>query len=312
MSTNHKALPGLPFDIMEFNLTPHEVDKHFDVEADFQREIRRSTPMIRGIQATLLATHTLPRPLDICKGEDGRHIVIDGKHRLFALQTLEQNIRCTIYALCFRVSTHEEIVALFESFNLTVPPNVAHFLRLEVDRDNAILRLMRERLPFNLSVDRRTSHRAGGLMLCRVLHWLARAFSDVPSFSRFTKNEVLQAITPAHVELLAAFARIFEISKPVKAIEQRTLHGWFDLLFRIFVQNHGVLTEAEWARRIRNVFVDRRTRRCLDDPVVTMQTSALRNLVIAALNEPHSPRIAYSVTKVPTIRDIKVILREAS
>jgi len=305
MSNSLTKISGAPFDLLTFNLVPADVANFFDVDQDFQRETRSTTPMIAGIQATLAATHVLVRPIDVCRSpEDDRLIVIDGKHRLHALATMPQKIRCTIYALCYRVTGREEMIALFEAFNLTVPPHLFHLLRLDADRGDPTLKLLREKIPFIPSFDDNRSHRTVGLSITKVLHWFTRAFSDVPRFSRFTKNEVLRAVTPAHVEQLAAFYRIFLNSKP-PAMNETIQLRWCEALFRVYVQNPNLLSEQDWVRRIHNMFNDRRTQRCLDDPVITMQTKAFRALVIYALNEPRAPKIVFNPDSAPSISDLQ-------
>jgi len=308
MSIETHRIPGAPFDLLVVSLCPRDVQKYFHLEAEWQRDVRIRSTMIPGIQQTLRRDHTLPAWLTVFKNpDDDRYVVIDGKHRLVALENLSEQIRCTLYAACFRVRDRHEAVAIFKQLNLNVPPGLKHFASIAATDNHPTMASLKQRLPFTIrfaSGQLPANHRERcGIPVTKLVNTLCAAFEDLPRLDRFTLHGALDEITDAHIDLLAQFTNVWEKSQgPLNRTRVRFNPGWYDVLFRIWVQNQNFsATTAQWAEALTSIFQDPKIQ---DDKKFFHPRSAITNperlkVILKALQESLGHKVSYDRANLP-------------
>lgn len=309
MAMKETKIPNAPFHIVRFDLCPSDVGRYFDCEQSWQRKVRRHSAVIPGIQKTLRDTGILRNPVHVyCNTTTGMYVVIDGKHRLAALGDLDHSKRCTIFAVVHHIRTVREAEDLFIQFNLGQPPTLGHFIGIrEADGDRAIARL-RAQLPFSMKVANTRGRTPGAVNINRILRVLTMTFGDLPKLNRHNMDDILAAITGDHVDLIARFARIFEqaTGEPIAQTNIRFRDGWFDVGFRVFIQNQDLrFNDDSWADRFKCTFGDADVSAVLFKPRYGMTRTAYCNFILRALSKRRSPKVQYDTRLRPTIEDLR-------
>lgn len=321
MSADTHRIPGAPFDLVTFDLCPRDVDKHFHLEAEWQRDVRLKSAMLPGIQKTLRETRTLPGALYTYKNiEGGRHVVIDGKHRLVALQNLADQIRCTVYALCFRIASDQEAIDLFEKLNLTVPPGLKHFAAIASSKGSEAIVLLQELLPFKVrchSGKLPADHpERGGVPVTKILNCICCAFADLPRFDRFTFEAALAGITVDHINQLVHFTEIWEDAHgPIDTNRSRFNAGWYDVLFRIFIQNGRLpASDENWARGLRELLEQQKIHddRKFFSPRTAVRDPDRRDFILKSLGTSMGyNKLQFDDKDAPTLREYMASRRDS-
>ena len=310
MSCKETKVPGAPFSLAQFDITRHDVDKLFVVDASWQRDVREKSKVLPGIRHTLSTVGILRNPIHVFFDRStAKHVVIDGKHRLAALASLDTARRCTLFAVVHQVSTAQEAEDLFVQFNLTVPPTLAHLLGIREREGHPTVTMLREALPFAIRTSGEQSQ-PGALNLNFVLRVLSMAFpeSEIPKLDRHTMDSLLSAIDARHVSLLAKFSRIFSDASqgPITSDNPELRQGWFDVLFRIWVQNLRLrFTPIEWVERIKLMFGDSDVSNFRTRPRYAIMREAYVTFILRALSKRRAPRIEYDRMAKPTLQSLQ-------
>lgn len=301
MSTiNYIKIPDCPFEFATITLCPHDVNSTFMLESWFQRDVRLNSRMIQNIQQTLHAQRTIPATLVLAEIKR-KLVVVDGKHRLYALANLGAQIRVTLFAHVYRHIRDGQLAELFALHNQTIPPSMNVLIRNFAAENPDKIKLLGDHLPCPMEIGTRKPE--CGLTYSEAVRLLSKAFADMPKPDRFTVTSGGGALRRGHAIALGRFIKCFEIAtqKAVGRENSRWSQRWHIPLFRLYVQNQDKgLSDAEWSERFRRFFAETYWKQLWDvGPVVMSGNVGVRNRFLYDLGSRKRNLLRYKSGQAP-------------